>query len=54
MPFHRLYRLNKDSDKVLGIFEYNNQNVFNAINDNYYSRENGTIYINHENQHRHS
>jgi len=49
MPFHRLYRLNKDSDKVLGIFEYNNQNVFNAINDNYYSRENGTIYINHEN-----
>ena len=30
MPFHRLYRLNKDSDKVLGIFEYNNQNVFNA------------------------
>ena len=48
MPFHRLYYLNDDYTKIKSAFEYANQNVFNALNDNNYERTNGTIYINHE------
>ncbi len=49
MPYHRLYRLNEDATKIKFAFEYANQNVFNAVNESYYERKNGTIYINHEN-----
>ena len=49
MPFHRLYYLNNESTKIKFAFEYANQNVFNSLNDNNYTRENGTIFINHEN-----
>ena len=48
MPFHRLYYLNDDYTRIKSAFEYANQNVFNALNDNNYERTNGTIYINHE------
>ena len=49
MPYHRLYYLNEENTKIKFAFEYANQNVFNAINDNNYTRENGAIFINHEN-----
>ena len=40
--------INDDYTKIKSAFEYANQNVFNALNDNNYERTNGTIYINHE------
>ena len=49
MPVHRLYRLNKDASKIIGIVEYNNQNSFRNVRDSYDERKNGSIYINHEN-----
>jgi len=50
-PVLRLYALNKDNSKILRIVEYSNKIEFNRIWDArpQTSRENGKIYINHDN-----
>ena len=48
-PVLRGYVLNKNNTKITGIHEYHNSLNFRTVNNSFYERENGTIYINHEN-----
>ena len=47
-PILRGYVLNEDSSKIIRIHEYNNRMNFLQVNDSFYDRKNGTIYVNHE------
>jgi len=47
-PILRGYVLNEDSSKITRIHEYNNRMNFLQVNDSFYERKNGTIYVNHE------
>ena len=47
-PILRGYVLNESSSKITRIHEYNNSSNFSMVNDSFYERKNGTIYINHE------
>ena len=47
-PILRGYVLNEDSSKIIRIHEYNNRMNFLQVNDSFYERKNGTIYVNHE------
>jgi hypothetical protein len=46
MPFHMLYRFNKEGKIFVLMWNYNND-VFEEINGSASTTENGTIYINH-------
>jgi ketosteroid isomerase-like protein len=48
MPFHRLYRLNKEG-KIALIINYYQNRVFWEVGRSFSDRENGTIYNNHDN-----
>lgn len=48
MPFHRLYKLNKDG-KIEVIINYYQNRIFWEIGRSHNDRENGTIYNNHDN-----
>jgi len=48
-PLHRLYLISKDGKSIRAIQEYANQNAFNNVRDSYNVRENGKIFVNHEN-----
>ena len=45
----RIYRLNEDVTKITAIIEYSNKSNFRMIGDARSDRENGTIYVSHEN-----
>ena len=47
-PILRGYVLNESNSKITRIHEYNNSSNFSMVNDSFYERKNGTIYINHE------
>ena len=47
-PILRGYVLNESNNKITRIHEYNNSSNFSMVNDSFYERKNGTIYINHE------
>ena len=51
MPIHRLYMLNKEATKILYLQDYTDRSNYRRMWDAWPSRdrENGTIYINHEN-----
>jgi ketosteroid isomerase-like protein len=47
-PVLRGYVLNDDNTKIIRIHEYNNNVNFRIVNDSFYERKNGVIYMNHE------
>ena len=47
-PVLRLYSLNDDSTKIVGIIEYSNKRNFGQIADARTDMKNGTIYMSHE------
>ena len=49
MPVHRLYKLNNEGTQIESIFDYADWRVYEEIWNSFSDRENGTIYINHEN-----
>ena len=48
-PVLRLYSLNNNSTKIMGIIEYSNKSNFAQIADARTDMKNGTIYMSHEN-----
>ena len=46
MPFHNLYRFNKDG-KITSIHLYFNDDIFEEISNSLTTKENGIVYINH-------
>ena len=48
-PVHRLYLISNDNKSIKAVQEYTNEASFINMRDSYAQRENGKIYINHEN-----
>ena len=48
-PIHRLYLISNDNKSIKAVQEYTNEASFINMRDSYAQRENGKIYINHEN-----
>ena len=48
MPYHRLFKLNKDL-KITRIINYTNERVYGEIGQSFEDRKNGTLYNHHDN-----